>query len=165
MSCHERKFPKPIKPFHGFNNHSTMKPFSLIPISAIFLLFMLFFISCNKETTNQVVDCSQCFAVAPDSGYLALHVTINPDHVKVPVTIYLGNLEDHDIKFRDTVSQSTVKILMPAGHAYAVAATYIQQNDTIVSVDGTSLEVKKAVGQCSKSCYTVIGGYLDLRLR
>ena len=142
-----------------------MKPFSLISISAIFLLFILFFISCNEETTNQVVDCSQCFAVAPDSGYLALHLTVNPDQVKVPVTIYLGNMEDQDVKFRDTVSQATVKILMPAGHSYAVTATYIRQNDTIVAVDGTSLEVKKAVGQCSKSCYVVIGGYLDLRLR
>ena len=128
-------------------------------------LSLLLLTLCNKETTNQPVDCSQCFPVAPDSGFLALHLTINQENQKIPVTVFQGNIEDKDIRYRDTVNQPTIKILMPAGHSYAVTAEYIQQGDTIVAVDGTSLEVKKAVGQCSKSCYVVMGGYLDLRLR
>ncbi len=128
-------------------------------------LSLLLLTLCNKETTNQPVDCSQCFPVAPDSGFLALHLTINGENRKVPVAVYEGNLEDQDVRFRDTVTQPTIKILMPAGHTYAVTARYIQGGDTLIAVDGTSLEIKKAVGQCSKTCYVVMGGYLDLRLR
>ena len=142
-----------------------MRNFFRIFILVFNVLIALFFYACNKETTNQPVDCSQCFAVAPDSGFLALHVTINQENPRIPVTIYQGNIEDHQIKFRDTLRLATAKILMPANQSYAVTATYIRGIDTIIAVDGTKLEVKKAAGQCGKTCYAVLGGYLDLRLR
>ena len=142
-----------------------MKYFLRIFILLFSIPGMLFFNACNKETTNQPVDCSQCFTVAPDSGFLALHLTINPENPRIPVTVYQGNVEDHQIIFRDTLKLAAAKILMPANQSYAVTATYIRGIDTIIAVDGTKLEVKKAAGQCGKTCYVVLGGYLDLRLK
>ncbi len=142
-----------------------MNRFLRILFSGYLVLNLLLLTLCNKETTNQPVDCSRCFPVPPDSGFLSVVLTINHENLKIPVKVYEGNLEDNHIKYVDTFTHPNVRILMPAGHHYAVTATYIRNNDTVIAVDGTTLEVKKAVGQCPKACYVVMGGYLDLQLR
>jgi len=134
-------------------------------IASFALISGLLLLQCNKENIYQEVDCSLCFASPPDSGFVRPEIAINSENMRVPVAVYEGAVEENRLLFRDTFSIPVPRIGMPVGKDYAVTATYLRGNDTIIVVDGDRLEVKKAVGQCGGTCYVVTGGFFDLRLK
>ncbi len=131
----------------------------------LLLLLLVAGHACDKDVIYQDVDCSTCSATPPDSGYLRPELTTSRDHPLVPVAVYEGTLEEGRLLLRDTFAVATPRIAVPAGKHYAMTATYLRGEDTIIVVDGDDLLVKKAVGQCGGTCYVVTGGFFDLRLR
>jgi len=133
-------------------------------ISAFVLSFILLF-SCNPDATYREVDCTQCYRVPPDSAYLHLKLTINSQNSRVPVTVYRDNFERGAVRYRDTLSSKSVRIPVAINYYYSVTAEYIRNQDTIIAVDGDRIKTKEAVGQCDSTCWVVVGGYLDVRLK
>jgi len=132
----------------------------------LFLLIVIL-ISCERNTkfSLEKFDCSECYQIKPDSADLSVKVTINSENPWVPLVIYKGKIEDHNIDFIDTAICEDYYLWVKVDEYYSVEAKYKSGNKTIIAVDGDKIKAKKNSNECDEACYWIKGGYVNVRLR
>lgn len=134
-------------------------------VVSIFVLIVLFApISC--EDFKLFVDCDKCFTNLSDKYNIEYKVTLNKENVAIPVTLYEGDIDNGAIISQDTVrAQPYYTIAVTFGRHYSAVAKYSDGGRVIFAVDGQKLRKKLDESSCDKSCYTIQGDVLDLRLK
>lgn len=138
-------------------------------ISSI-ILIIIFAISlkttgCQQEDLDFSVDCFDCLSEAPDSSSLIVYVTINDENPFVPLVFYRGDFEDNVVDWIDTTYNDTLYLYSEVGMVYSVKATYLQDGEPVLAIDGDKLRVVDGEGECYPPCFVINGGTLDLRLK
>jgi hypothetical protein len=122
------------------------------------------YLGCETEDWSFEVDCNDCYGTVPDSANLIIYLTINQENPEVPITVYLGRVEEGRIDWRDTTSQSEYYLYAAMDTEYAVEATYRSGNTTIITYDGDHMYIQDSGDACGSPCYIVKGGIFDNRL-
>jgi hypothetical protein len=111
------------------------------------------------------VNCYECFVHKPSTGYVELSLTIDPENMIVPVTIYLGSFEDNRIAYSGTYSLANPSIRVNVDVEYTARAEYIKNGRTYYVVNKLHLKVWKDTESCNEPCYYFVNKDVDLRLR
>jgi len=144
-----------------------MKNYKSYIILLFSCLMFCIIIGCQSEKLKyEETDCdySNCETVEPMVGSLEIKLTINTENKKVPLYIYRGNLEDNIIMDTIYSESENYKYETILNNFYTVVAEYIKNNDTIMVVDGTSLE-KISGYNCDSICWDITGGKINLILK
>jgi len=132
----------------------------------IIIFTFVFLAACTKkndkiETKTGTIGCD---SVEPTVGLLKMIVTINKDFPSTKVYIYKGKLEDGVIidsfEYKNEENYDTVNL----NSYYTAVAKYVRGKDTILVVDGESIE-KKVFYSEETPCWSVKGGNLNLKLK
>jgi hypothetical protein len=139
--------------------------YNLLKLMGLLVVFALVQLSCERQPpTDSGFDCAYCYQDPPQDGPLLVKVSINSENLFVPITIYIGNIEDNNIEYTDTTWAADYWIDVPVNKYYSVAAKYISGADTIVSVDGDNFKIRKNTNDCDEDCWYYVGGFFDVRL-
>ncbi len=130
-------------------------------VSFSMLLFLFVFTSCNQNACNPGAICE---TVQPTTGLLSVEVTVNASHPAVEVAIYSGQFEEGNLIFLDTLEAPTQDYSVPLDEYYAVTAKYVEGADTIIALDGAKVKLSSSKN-CNETCYTVLDGIVDLKLK
>lgn len=125
----------------------------------ILLVFVLLLPACNSS------DCDPnqfCDTVVPTDATLSVSVTIDDENFSVPIAIYLGQFEDGNLVFLDTLESSSQDYIVPIEEYYSVTARYKDGSNTIMAVDGDRVSYS-VDDNCGDNCYTVQNGFIDLK--
>lgn len=142
-----------------------------LTIKSIFVLLAVIAASlklsgCEQEDLDFYIDCDFCLSEIPEFDTLYVYVTINEENPFVPLEFYLGNIEDNQIDWIDTAYSDTLWLSGSAvGQEYSVKATYMQDGEPLVAIDGDKIRVVDGEGECYPPCFYVRGGTLDVRLK
>lgn len=133
---------------------------------ALVLLFTLSgnFLGCETEDVVFSVDCNDCYGYVPDSANLIIYLTINNENPTVPITVYKGSLEEGQIDWQDTATNTEFYLFSALDVEYTVEATYRSGDQTILTYDGDRMHIFDAGDECGAPCYIVKGGIFDNRL-
>lgn len=136
-------------------------------IALTIITLFLFLSNCRSSETDEGLYCINCRAEQPDSERISIKVTINSENPKVPVIIYSGKFYPDrltNIAFQDTVDMAEFTVKVATDKIYSVKAAYRSGKDSIFAIDGGWFETKKIVG-CQNSCWQLVGGNYDVRLK
>ncbi|RLD27235.1 MAG: hypothetical protein DRI70_04725 [Bacteroidetes bacterium] len=147
-----------------FNTKMGRKWFPIGVVAVILLALSGNFMGCEPEDVMFTVDCNDCYGIAPDSANLIIHVTINATYDSVPLAFYKGPYENGEIDWLDTATSENFYLYSEMDREYAVKATYISENDSIIAFDGDKMFISSASEECGSPCYIVKGGIFDLTL-
>lgn len=141
-------------------HHSFFKMFLMIS-------FILFGSSCERLEDITVPDfsCADCFQLRPDWVQLNIAVTINDENPSVPLTIYIGNIEDGNIDWVDTSFTKSYWVDVKPDKYYSVKAEYRDGSSIVYAIDGDKIKLKHNTSDCDQPCYYQSGGYMDARLK
>lgn len=133
----------------------------------LILLSFLLLNSCERlENINTPgFSCSECFQQRPEWVQLNIAVTINDENPFVPITIYVGNVEDNIVDWVDTTYNTDYWVDVKPDRDYSVKAEYKDGSKTIFAIDGDNVKLKYTDTNCDEPCYYQVGGYMDVRLR
>jgi hypothetical protein len=122
--------------------------------------------SCDL-VTNLVtpVNCYECFVDKPSTGIVELSLTIDPENLSVPVTIYLGSFEDNRVAYTGTYNLANPTIRVNVDVEYTVRAEYVRNGRTYYVVNKLHLKVWKDTESCNEPCYYFVNNEVDLRLK
>jgi hypothetical protein len=142
---------------------------NIVLLTIIFVVGISYF-SCSSQYAAIEGNCIDCFSsdpAQPDSASLVIYVTINGENPKVPLVIYKGKFDpihvpDTVISVIDTTSTFTCNVLL--NQTYSVKAEYKSGTKTIYAIDGSIFNVQMQSG-CNNTCWQLIGGILDARLK
>lgn len=123
------------------------------------------FTACEQEDLDFYINCYDCLSEIPDSADLIIYLTINEENPFVPLVFYEGNYEDNIVDWIDTTWSDTLYLYAEVGITYAVKATYQQDGEIVVAIDGDKMKVVDGEGECYPPCYIIRGGTLDLTLK
>lgn len=140
------------------------KQIPLLPVLVLFLAISGNFLGCESEDVVFSVDCNDCYGYVPDSADLIVYLTINAENPEVPITIYKGPLEEGQIDWRDTATNTEFYLFSALDVNYTVEATYRSGDKTILTYDGDRMHIIDAGNECGAPCYIVKGGIFDNRL-
>lgn len=130
---------------------------------SLLALCCLAFAACNNNDEDCVDYIPSCDTVEPTEGTLSIAVTISADNPAVPIAVYYGYIEDSSLYFRDTLTTKNIGYAVPFGR-YSVSARYRKGNDQILAIDGGNVRYKTNT-DCDYTCYTLVEGDVDLRLK
>jgi hypothetical protein len=141
------------------------------------LFFYLFMIaglayglsSCQQTSFSGSEDCtnynySDCNTTEPLLVGLNIRLTINDQNVKVPITIYEGDVEEQLIVLNDTVSTSKYSVLLPANKYYSVKVRYKKGNQIIYAFGGDKTKSSHTT-VCDSSCWSTEEGNVNVELK
>lgn len=134
-------------------------------IASIILLIFGIIIPISCEDSIFLVDCDNCMVEKPSHTNLKIKVTINDENQSVPITIYLGTIEDGVILKEDIATKTTYYYYAEVGNYYSVVVKYFSKGKVIYAVDGKKLWLKKDNSSCDSECYNIVGDNQDLRLK
>lgn len=141
------------------------------PIIYIFILVFLggLISSCESSTYPSDEDCidydySDCNTIEPDEGYLTIKLTINKQNTHVPVTVYLGDIENNNIIEYDTIDQPYYQVPVALNQTYSASAKYMDGDKIIIAVDGDKIRKTSSI-VCDSTCWKIKGGDIDIRLK
>ena len=107
-----------------------------------------------------------CVETRPSGGSLIIQVTIDGMNPRVPIAVYLGDVENNIVAFVDTLDVTFVTYYIENGD-YAVKATYRATIDgslaTVYSIDGGNLS-PSSTEYCDGTCYGEGSLTLDAKL-
>ncbi|MBN2176019.1 MAG: hypothetical protein JW731_17950 [Bacteroidales bacterium] len=131
------------------------------------LIFMLLLNQCERKEPVDLgeFNCDECFQEKPEWGSLIVYVTLNDENPKVPLVVYIGNIEDGNIDWYDTADTREYYVPVRPDKYYSVRAEYRQGSKTIYAVDGDKFKLKYNNDGCDEPCYYFKGGYYDLQLK
>jgi hypothetical protein len=141
-----------------------MRIAGIVRAGMILLLALTPFISC-EDNRGLVVDCSECYSTEPDSGDLIIYLTIESQYMKVPLTIYKGQVDDEYIEYVDTASSSPYYLYVDLDEYYSVKAEYSTGTRTVYAVDGDKIKSRFVSGTCEYDCWIVTGGIINVKLK
>jgi hypothetical protein len=133
-------------------------------VTAALLLLSGHFVGCEPENWILNPDCNECFGFQPDTAKLIVYLTIDQDHLSVPLTFYREN-EQGEVDWRDTATGTEFYLDAAIGKTYAVRAEYRSGPGTIIAYDSDVMRLSDYGDECGDPCYIVKGGILDLRLK
>jgi len=118
----------------------------------IFILLPVFFIliCCERKEPSRSGDfnCAECFQDKPEWGPLNIILSTDGQNPYIPLTIYIGNIEDSVVDWVDTAYSNDFWIDVQPDRYYSVAAEYKQGDNTIIVVDGDKLNSKYSSSDC-----------------
>jgi len=121
---------------------------------------------CEQEDLDFYIDCDFCLEEIPEYDTLWITVTINDENPFVPLVLYLGDIEEGVVDFRDTTYTETRGIpASKVGQDYSIKATYMVDGAPVVAIDGDKMRIVDGEGECSPPCYYIRGGTLDVSLK
>lgn len=125
------------------------------------------FNACERLETVTVdgFSCQNCFQSKPDWVQFNIEVTINDENPFVPLTIYIGNIEDNIVDWVDTSYISSYWVDVKPDRYYSVKAEYKDGSTIVYAIDGDNIKLKHNTSDCDVPCYYQSGGYTDVRLR
>lgn len=128
---------------------------------------MLVMSSCERDEPVNAgdVDCYECYNPRPEWMKLNVKVTINDQNPEVPLTIYIGNVEDGNIDWVDTTNTNSYWVGVHPDQYYSVKAEYKDGSNTIFAIDGDKIQLKYSEDSCEEPCYYAVGGYIDVQLK
>ncbi len=130
---------------------------------ALPLLLSLAFAACNNNDPDCIDFVPSCDINEPVEGTLRIRVTQNNENARIPIAVYYGYIDDSSLYFRDTMSSTNIAYAVPFGR-YSVSAGYRQGADYITAIDGDRVRYKTNT-ECDYTCYTLVDGEIDLRLK
>jgi hypothetical protein len=132
----------------------------------VFISFILVITaSCGEKLFTGDVNCDECYTDKPDYVYLEINATLNGENPEVPFVVYRGNVEDNQVEFSDTISESPYYLYVKADNKYSVKATYKKGDATLYAIDGTKPRILLASGVCDSDCYVIKDVTLDVRIK
>ena len=115
------------------------------------ILIVGFYTSCTKNSNNGGCNTSTtCDKIKYDSGWVDVKVTANP--YGVPLVLYKGYADDHNIISMDTAYDDIFYYYLPVNERYAVEAYYYDATQTTVATDGDKL-AEDYFYNCNDKCY------------
>lgn len=147
------------------NIKNTKYKYTSLWVICILSIFAIFNFSCERQPPDDSgFDCENCYQDKPEIGSLLVNVTINEENQFVPITIYIGNIEDNNIEHIDTTWVVDYWVDVPVDKYYSVTAKYKSGDNTIIVVDGDNFKLKKNTRDCDEDCWYYKGGLYDIRL-
>jgi len=134
----------------------------------LILTIIVAFIPISCEDSSLFIDCNKCHdpLSITDKYNIEIKVTLDNENRYVPVTIYLGDINNGNIIYSDTAySNPFYSEKLEFGNYYSAVARYSQKGKTIFAVDGRMLKKEYQESSCKNPCYTIDGETLDLKLR
>jgi hypothetical protein len=134
----------------------------------LFMIFALIQITgCEREQPSGlgVVDCSKCYQMKPEWVRLNVVLTINRENPFVPLSIYVGNVEDNILDWQDTSYSKDYWVDVKPDRYYSVKAEYKKGTKTIFAIDGDKVKLDLLTADCDQDCYYQRGGNVDVRLK
>jgi hypothetical protein len=127
--------------------------------NTIHLLFivsiLLGFMSCENNNTFNSNDCDQniiCYTEAPDELFVKLELSESPDGNPVIVRFYEGNVDDGVVIDSFSTYNLEESYLLPVNEDYSAEATYGENGNTIIAIDGERLS-RESFQNCNTTCY------------
>jgi hypothetical protein len=135
----------------------------------ISVLLVCGFTSCKRNSSLVSEDCanydfSDCNTTEPLLAGLNIKLTINDENIKVPLTIYEGEIEDNVIVLTDTVSTSKYSVLLPPDKYYSAKARYVQGDHIIFAIGGDKIK-KTHTSVCDSTCWSTEDGNINIELK
>jgi hypothetical protein len=132
----------------------------------LLLLFTMAGLSCERLDGIIIdgFDCSNCYQEKPEFVQLNVFVTLDSENPFVPLTIYVGDVEDNNIDWEDTTYNKSYWVDVIPGRYYSVKAEYKDGSKKIFAIDGDDVKLKENTTDCDVPCYYQVGGYVDVRL-
>lgn len=129
--------------------------------SAVVTLFLLSLPACD----NMFIDpCLDCYQDKPNKGILSVSLTYSDGEAGIPVTLFLGPIEDSLMVLQDTVSDTHMDYWVNVGHRYTAVAEYHIGPKTIYAVDGDKVSVYLDTESCDVPCWKPNDGKANCRL-
>ena len=128
---------------------------------------LLLFAACSDSDSEDVCespDYSNCNTTKPSEGSLNVRVTINEENCCVPITVYVGNIEDHFVYLQDTAYDNLWSADVPVGYFYTVTAQYKKGAENVIALDGDDVKATKG-DYCDSTCWSVRQGNVNLKLK
>lgn len=137
------------------------------PSRLLAILLLILVISCErlKDVPVDGFDCSTCYQNQPTWVQLNIVTTINGENPYVPLTIYIGNIEDGNIDWVDTTYNESYWVDVKPDRYYSVKAEYKDGTNKVFAIDGDDVKLKQNTNNCEVPCYYQSGGYMDVRLK
>ena len=131
------------------------------------MLSLMLLASCERLENVSVpgFDCYYCYQDKPEWVRLNVSVTINSENLYVPITVYIGDIEDNVVDWVDTTYNKNYWVDVRPDRYYSVKATYKDGAKTVFAIDGDKVKLKYNSTDCDAPCYYQAGGYLDVRLK
>jgi len=132
-----------------------------------FWIFFFFVIAgCERaQLLNRgIIDCSQCYQVKPEWGRLSVVLTINDENPRVPLSIYIGNVEENVLDWQDTAFSKDYWVEVKPDRYYSVKAEYRNGSKVIFAIDGDEVKLNYTTTDCDQDCFYQSGGHVDVRL-
>lgn len=140
----------------------------LFVFTGILLIGILFSGCANYEYWSKA--CDPCIEEEPSEGELIITFLIGEAHPKVPYSVYEGTMESGTLLFTDTATTKELSFTLPSDKIYTVAATYFDNQQTIVVVNADKISTN--IISCTDpedteatfSCWYVVPAEVDVRL-
>lgn len=114
---------------------------------------------------NLFIDpCLDCYQEKPIEGILSVSLSYSEGDPGIPVTVFLGPVEDSLIVLLDTVSAASMDYWVNVGHRYSAIAEYHVSQKTIYAVDAAKVSVYLDSESCDMPCWKPNDGKADCRL-
>ncbi len=143
----------------------TKETYLLRKINRIFYLAGILIVCACSEVFTFNVDCSECSVDRPKKGEITVKLTVNDEYPRVPLTIYLGTIENDQYIITDTATTGVYTVEFGVDQEYAVKAEYKKGDNIIYAVDGGEFNTKRISGYCDNTCFIITGGEYDVRLK
>jgi hypothetical protein len=129
------------------------------------IVFIILSVSCDEKIFTGDVDCNECYAEKPEGVYLEIEVTLRAEFPEVPIVVYLGDIEEDQVEWIDTVYESPYYLYVEADRKYSVKAEYAREDATLYAVDGTKPKILRVTEACEFECYVIVDEMLDVTVK
>lgn len=103
---------------------------------------------------------SECYKQKPRQHNIFTKITINEENQVVPVTIYIGPMEENNVRYEKDLSKHVNELWLETDTYFTIVARYKLDGKTYRVVSGITLSVSK-----TGSCYYVENTVIDLRFK
>ena len=124
-------------------------------------LFLLMFSGCGFPTNNR----SECLRSKPSSFGIHAKITINKENQAIPITVYVGPMEENSIYYEKDLNKFVKDIWLKTDTYYTIVAYYKLDGKTYQVVSGITPTVSQSCKNCSNPCYYVENTVVDLRFK
>lgn len=121
--------------------------------------------SCHEYYYDSGYPCDFCYPGEQTEGVLTIQLSPNDENAKIPIVIYINEIDNNEIEYIDTTSETNYEIWVPIDNYYSVTAEYKVGSKTITAVDKTRVYMRKNTSDCDEDCWIVFDGTVDVRLK
>jgi hypothetical protein len=130
----------------------------------IFIVLIMFIFGCKPEYSFEY-NASTCLPAKPLSFTIHPKITLDYENKHIPVTVYLGSIDDNNIVIERTLSKEVTGLYLKTETYYTIVAKYIRNGRTHFVINSIEIEVVKNCEDCPDPCFYVYAREIDLRLK